>query len=596
MALSFYQQAKRRPRSNNLGPLKKMLPFLLNYRREIIIAIIALAIASLSTLAIPIAARRILDHGFGSENAAFINQYFAMMLAIVVLLATSSAMRFYYVMWIGERIVADMRDKLFRHLTTLPPSFYETQQTGEVISRLTADIMQIRTAFSSTASVALRNGVMMLGALVMMIYTSPRLSGLAALAIPAIVVPLVLYGNKVRGLSRAAQDALAESAAFAQERLAAISTVQANTQEANVNDKFTEATMFAFSVARKRAVSRGMLTFFVILISLSAILGLLWLGAQDVIAKTMSGGTLAQFVLYAFTAASSMGQLSEVWGEVQLAAGAAERTSELLDEVPAIQSPSKPSALLVPVTGRVEFEKVGFRYPARPETHVLSNVSFTVKPGETVALVGPSGAGKTTVFSLIERFFDPSAGTIRLDGIDIGTLDLKELRDQIAAVPQDPVIFSGTIAENIRFGNPDATEIELHDAARTARVDEFVTRLPNGFDTMLGERGVTLSGGQRQRVAIARAVLRKAPVLLLDEATSALDAESEALIQEALEQLTQNRTTLVIAHRLATVRNANRILVIDKGKVQAEGTHAQLMKKSPLYAKLAKLQFNVPSA
>jgi ATP-binding cassette, subfamily B, bacterial len=281
---------------------------------------------------------------------------------------------------------------------------------------------------------------------------------------------------------------------------------------------------------------------------------------------------------------------------VQLAAGAAERTSELLDEVPAIQSPSKPSALLVPVTGRVEFEKVGFRYPARPETHVLSNVSFTVKPGETVALVGPSGAGKTTVFSLIERFFDPSLGTIRLDGIDIGTLDLKELRDQIAAVPQDPVIFSGTIAENIRFGNPDATEIELHDAARTARVDEFVTRLPNGFDTMLGERGVTLSGGQRQRVAIARAVLRKAPVLLLDEATSALDAESEALIQEALEQLTQNRTTLVIAHRLATVRNANRILVIDKGKVQAEGTHAQLMKKSPLYAKLAKLQFNVPSA
>ena len=585
----------RTENAKSLKPLARLTPYLRRYRRQIAIALVALIIASVATLIVPIAVRRIIDHGFTASNATLVNQYFSGMIGVVLLLAVSSAVRFYYVMWLGEKIVADVRDTLFEHLLKLSPSFYESQKTGEVVSRLTADTTQIKSAFSSTASIALRNAVMLLGAIAMMVFTSPKLAGLAGLAIPLIVLPLVIYGRRVRALSRTAQDKLAASAAFAQERLSAITTVQSNVQEGHTNREFGNATRFAFSAAAKRALARAILTAAIIFVALGSIVGLLWFGAQEVMSGYLSGGTLSQFVIYAVIAASSLGQLSEVWGEIQLAAGAAERISELLDEIPQISSPPNPVALPSVVKGQVKFADVTFHYPTRVNTAALNTVNFIAKPGEVTAIVGPSGAGKTTLFALIQRFYDPISGNILIDGIDIKTTDPQELRKHIAVVPQDTIIFSGSVLDNIRFGSPDATREAAMAAAIAARVEEFAKKLPNGFDTEVGERGVTLSGGQRQRIAIARAILRNAPILLLDEATSALDAESEALIQEALEKLTANRTTLVVAHRLATVRNADRILVFDGGKLVAQGTHSQLVKKNALYARLAKLQFNAPS-
>ena len=596
MSNVYEQEAKRRGKSKDLRPLRRLLPFLSSYKPQVVMAFIALLVASVATLVIPVAVRRVFDHGFTGENAGLVDQYFGVMLAVVALLAVGSAVRFYFVTWIGERVVADVRDALFRHLTLLTPSYYESQKTGEVISRLTADTTQIKSAFSSTASIALRNMVMLIGALVMMVYTSPKLSGLAALAIPLIVLPLVLYGRRVRSLSRLAQDTLADSAAFAQERLSAISTVQSNTQEAATMSAFAGATRTAFDAAAKRTLARGVLTFLIILVSLGAIVGLLWFGARDVMAGKLSGGTLSQFVLYAVFAASSLGQLSEVYGEVQLAAGASERISELLDEKPAIVSPANATPIPSPAQGLITFKGVSFQYPTRPGTDVLQKLSFVARPGEVVAIVGPSGAGKTTIFSLLQRFYDPQAGVVSIDDVPLTGADLTSLRSVIATVPQDPVIFSGSVNENIRFGRPGATMADVEAAAKAARADGFIRALPQGYDTPLGERGVTLSGGQRQRIAIARAILRNAPILLLDEATSALDAESEQMIQQALETVTQNRTTLVIAHRLATVRNADRILVLDKGKLVAQGTHSELVKKNELYARLAKLQFSGPSA
>ena len=590
-----YRQARRRAGSRNLRPLARLLPYLLRYKLQIFSALLALIVASGATLAVPLAVRRLVDQGFTAANAELVNRYFLMMLVVVAILAISSGTRFYFVSWLGERVVADVRDALFRHLTTLTPAFYESQKTGEVVSRLTADTTQIKSAFSSTASIALRNLVLLVGAVTMMVYTSPRLSGLASLAIPAIVIPLVIYGRRVRNLSRQAQDALAASAAFAQENLGAITTVQSNTQETAANIFFGGATREAFVAARKKSTARSVLTGAVIMVSMGAIVGLLWFGARDVLAGNLTGGTLSQFVLYAVFAANSLGQLSEVWGDIQLAAGAAERISELLDEKPVITSPPNALSLPRPVRGLVEFKSVGFHYPSRPDTKVLQDVSFIANPGEVIALVGPSGGGKTTLFNLLQRFHDPSSGEILFDGIRIDQLDLAELRGHIASVPQDPVIFSGTLRDNIRFGRPEAIDAEIIAAAKAARVDEFAQHLPQGYESILGERGVTLSGGQRQRVAIARAMLRNAPVLILDEATSSLDAESEALVQQALESATQNRTTLVIAHRLATVRNADRIMVLEGGRLIAQGTHAQLLKKSPLYARLAKLQFTAPS-
>ena len=595
MSNTYEDEARRRPKSRNLKPLLRLTPFLTRYQGRMVLALLALLTAAGATLVVPLAVRRVIDHGFTAANAALVNQYFLGMLLVVVLLALGSAIRFYYVMWIGERVVADVRDALFSHLLKLSPGFFETQRSGEVVSRLTADTTQIKAAFSSTASIALRNVVMLIGSIVMMVLTSPKLAGLSLLALPLIVVPLVIYGRRVRSLSRLAQDTLANSAAYAQERLAAISTVQSNVQEDNARRDFGAATATAFAAAALRTFARAVLTAAIIAVSTGAIVLLLWYGASEVISGNLSPGTLSQFLIYAILAASSLGQLSEVWGEVQLAAGAAERISELLDEKPVIAAPLHPLTLPVPSRGELSLERVSFRYPTRPDALALDDISFMVRTGETVAIVGPSGAGKTTIFALAQRFFDPQLGAIAVDGVDVKTVDPLMLRQRLAIVPQETVIFSGSVLDNIRFGKPEASGDEVLAAARAARVDEFAERLPKAYDTEVGERGVTLSGGQRQRIAIARAILRDAPILLLDEATSALDAESEAFIQQAIDKLTQNRTTLVIAHRLATVRNANRILVLENGRLIAEGKHAELINTSPLYARLAKLQFSAPA-
>ena len=596
MSNSYEDEARRRPKSRNLRPLLRLTPFLRPYRRQMLFALVALLAAAGATLAVPVAVRRIIDNGFTAENALLIDKYFLAMLAVVVVLAVGSALRFYFVMWIGERVVADIRDAIFSHLLSLSPGFFETQRSGEVLSRLTADTTQIKSAFSSTASIALRNVVMLIGTVAMMVASSPKLAGLSLLALPLIVLPLVTYGRRVRSLSRLAQDTLASSAAFAQERLLAVSTVQANVQENAARRLFNSATSEAFGAAAKRTFARAVLTALIIGVAAGAVVVLLWYGATTVISGSMSPGTLSQFLIYAILAASSMGQLSEVWGEVQLAAGAAERISELLDEKPIITAPPVPQPLPEPPQGRLALEHVTFAYPTRPEQDALIDVSFSVKTGETVAIVGPSGAGKTTIFALAQRFFDPQKGQVTVDGVDVRKAVPQDVRERIAVVPQETVIFSGSVMDNIRFGKPEASHEDVLEAARAARVDEFAERLPKGYDTEVGERGVTLSGGQRQRIAIARAILRDAPILLLDEATSALDAESEAFIQQAIEKLTANRTTLVIAHRLATVRNADRILVLDGGELVAEGTHAELINTSPLYARLAKLQFTTQVA
>jgi ATP-binding cassette subfamily B protein len=596
MSNSYEDEARRRPKSRNLRPLLRLTPFLRPYRQQMLFALVALLAAAGATLAVPVAVRRIIDNGFTAENALLIDKYFLAMLAVVVVLAVGSALRFYFVMWIGERVVADIRDAIFSHLLSLSPGFFETQRSGEVLSRLTADTTQIKSAFSSTASIALRNVVMLIGTVAMMVASSPKLAGLSLLALPLIVLPLVTYGRRVRSLSRLAQDTLASSAAFAQERLLAVSTVQANVQENAARRLFNSATSEAFGAAAKRTFARAVLTALIIGVAAGAVVVLLWYGANTVISGSMSPGTLSQFLIYAILAASSMGQLSEVWGEVQLAAGAAERISELLDEKPIITAPPVPQPLPEPPQGRLALAHVTFAYPTRPEQDALIDVSFSVKTGETVAIVGPSGAGKTTIFALAQRFFDPQKGQVTVDGVDVRKAVPQDVRERIAVVPQETVIFSGSVMDNIRFGKPEASHEDVLEAARAARVDEFAERLPKGYDTEVGERGVTLSGGQRQRIAIARAILRDAPILLLDEATSALDAESEAFIQQAIEKLTANRTTLVIAHRLATVRNADRILVLDGGELVAEGTHAELINTSPLYARLAKLQFTTQVA
>ncbi|MCQ1850463.1 ABC transporter transmembrane domain-containing protein [Neorhizobium galegae] len=583
---------ENQPRGKALRPLARLIPYLARYRSMVAAAIVFLALAAATTLALPLAVRRMVDHGFASSDGHFINNYFGMLLALAALLAVASAMRYYYVITIGERVVADLRREVFSHVTSLSPSFFDVNQSGEIVSRLTADTTQIKSAFGSSASQALRNTILCLGAMGMMIYTSSRLSALVLGAIPLIVFPLVGFGRSVRKRSRAAQDTLAQTSAFASEVIGATRTVQAFGGEATANGRYGSTVESAYDAARAAIKARALLTGFGILLVFGSIVGVLWYGAQSVLAGTMTAGTLGQFVLYSVIAASSLGQLSEVWGELSAAGGAAERLTELLQEVPAIRDTENPIALPSPPRGEVEFEAVSFAYPARVSAITLNSLSFKVKSGETVAIVGPSGAGKSTIFSLLLRFYDPSAGSVWLDGIDLRQARLAELRSRLAIVPQDVTIFAASIHDNIAFSAPDASREAVRAAAKAAQADEFISRLDNGYDTMAGERGITLSGGQRQRIAIARAILKDAPVLLLDEATSALDAESETLVQKALDGLMENRTTLVIAHRLATVLKADRILVLEDGRIVEEGTHQSLITEGGLYAKLARLQFH----
>jgi ATP-binding cassette, subfamily B, bacterial len=520
-----------------------------------------------------------------------INRYFSVMIAVVAVLAAASASRFYLVMTIGERIVADLRRDVFAHLISLSPAFFDSARSGELISRLTADTTQIKSAVGASVSIALRNLMMFIGATVMMVITSPRLSGLVLLAIPVIVVPLVAFGRWVRRLSRNAQDTLANATAYASELVGAIRTVQAYTSERLANARFGGEVEQAYGAARSSTRARAVLTAVIIFIVFASVVAILWIGSHDVAIGAITPGRLGQFVLYAVFAAAGLGQLSEVWGEVSAASGASERLFEILRVKSAITAPAAPQALPVPARGDVGFENVSFAYPTRPDVRAVDGVSLAVRAGEKVAIVGPSGAGKSTLFHLLLRFYDPTSGTISFDGVPIKSADPEAVRKHIALVPQDSVVFAATARDNIRFGRPEATDIEVERAADLAHASEFIRRLPGGFEAQLGERGVTLSGGQRQRIAIARAILRDAPLLLLDEATSSLDAESETLVQTALEELMRHRTTLVIAHRLATVLSCDRIMVMDQGRIVEQGSHASLVAAGGLYARLARLQF-----
>jgi ATP-binding cassette, subfamily B, bacterial len=579
-------------RKVRLRPLLLLLPYIARYRVRVLFALAALIVAALTTLAVPIAVRRMIDFGFSGERN-LIDSYFGVMIAVAALLALSSSLRFYLVTTLGERIVADLRNDVFAHLTRLSAAFFDCAQTGEMMSRLTADTTQIKSAVGSAVSVALRNLVLFMGAATMMIVTSPRLSAFVLGAIPVIVLPLVAFGRAVRRRSRLAQDELALASAYAAEAIGSVRTLQAFTSEKPVAGRFSKAVDQAFEAARQATLSRAVLTAIVIFLVSASVVIVLWVGAQDVLAGRISAGRLSQFVLYAVFAAGALGELSQVWGEISQASGAAERLFEILKVEPQVKAPARPVPLPVPPRGEVAFEKVRFFYPARPETPALDGVSFHVRPGEKVAIVGPSGAGKSTIFHLILRFYDPTSGRIAFDGVRIADAEPMELRARIALVPQETAIFATTIRDNIGFGRPDASDAQIERAAEMAAADQFIRRLPQGYDTPIGERGITLSGGQRQRIAIARAILRDAPLLLLDEATSALDAESETLVQGALTRLMAGRTTLVIAHRLATVLSCDRILVLDHGKIVEEGTHESLASSGGLYARLAKLQFDL---
>jgi ATP-binding cassette subfamily B protein len=585
--------ARGEPRKLRIKPLARLIPYIARYRGRAFAALAALMVAALTTLVVPVAVRRMIDFGFSDKAVELIDSYFAVMIGVVALLAISSALRYYLVTTLGERIVADLRSDVFAHLTRLSSAFFDTARTGEIVSRLTADTTQIKSAVGASVSIALRNLLLFLGGAAMMVVTSPRLSLFVLGAIPVIVLPLVAFGRAVRRRGRAAQDTLADASGYADEMIGAVRTLQAYTNEKLAQSRFSSAVEHAYAAARDATKARGVLTAVVIFLVFASIVVVLWVGAQDVLAGDITPGRLGQFVLYAVFAAGGLSELSQVWGEIAQASGAAERLFEIIDAEPQIKSPPRPVALPKPAAGEVVFRDVNFAYPGRPNLQVLDQVSFRVAPGEKLALVGPSGSGKSTIFHLIQRFYDPSSGAISFDGIRLTEVDPEALREQIALVPQDAVVFGASVRENIQFGRPDATDQEIEKAAEAAHAAEFIRRLPRGYETSVGERGVTLSGGQRQRIAIARAILRKAPLLLLDEATSSLDAESETLVQQALKRLMLDRTSIVIAHRLATVQNCDRILVLDHGRIVEQGNHASLASAGGLYARLAKLQFEM---
>ncbi|MFE3837787.1 ABC transporter transmembrane domain-containing protein [Pseudogemmobacter sonorensis] len=583
-------EATNRQPSRRVSGLRGLLPFLRPYRGMVATALAALVLTASVSLMLPLAVRRVVD-GFGEANLGLLDEYFMAFMAIAALLALGTGLRYYVVTRLGERVVADIRRAVFDKVTGLSPAWFERVLSGEILSRITTDTTLILSVIGSSVSVALRNMLTLAGGLVMLFLTSAKLSGLVLLLVPVVVIPIVALGRRLRKLSRENQDWIANSSGLASESIGALQTVQSFTNEAETRSAFARATEASFAAAQKRITTRAVMTVIVIFLVFAGVVGVLWTGARDVRDETMSVGELIQFVIYAIFVAGSVGALSEIWGELQRAAGATERLVELLEAEDSVADPAQPLPLSRPVQGRIRFEGVDFHYPSRPDSPALKAVDFEVNPGETVALVGPSGAGKSTVLQLIERFYDPQAGRITLDGIALPDMARDDFRQGISLVPQDPVIFARSARENIRFGRPAASDAEVEAAARAAAAHDFIAALPQGYDTPLGERGVLLSGGQRQRIAIARAILRDAPVLLLDEATSALDAESESAVQAAVDRLAQGRTVLVVAHRLATVKRADRILVFEDGRIVASGRHEALVAEGGLYARLARLQF-----
>ena len=580
-----------RARTRTLGPLRALLPYLRPYRGVLMLALIALLVASAAMLSLPIALRYLIDNGLSSKSTDTINQYFIAFLAAAGAFGVFAALRFYLVTWLGERVVADLRSAVYARVIRMDPAFFEVTRVGEVLSRLTADTTLVQSIAGVNLSIMLRSTITVVGSLVMLAVTSLKLTGIMIVLIPLIVAPLIILGRRVRKLSRKSQDRIADTSGIADETLNAIQTVQAFTLEKINTDRFDAAVEDSFGAAVRRTKSRSTLTALATMLVFGAITFVLWMGAHAVVRGEMTGGQLGQFLLYAGYVGVAAASLSEMWGEVQRAAGAMERLIELENAQPTIQAPAHPIALPAPGRGEIQFEHVTFRYPSRPETKALDTFDLDVRPGETVAFVGPSGAGKSTTFQLLLRFYDPESGRVLIDGVDVSQADPLAVRSRIGLVPQDTVLFAASARENIRYGRPGADDAEVEHAAKAAAADEFLRRLPEGYDTFLGERGTRLSGGQRQRIAIARAILRDPPILLLDEATSALDAESERLVQAALDRLMQGRTTIIIAHRLATVLQADRIVVMDHGRIVAQGTHAELVRGNELYARLAALQF-----